>query len=1199
MSDENQVRVDIVSDEASLKAATREARSDLDQLQKSATGADKALHDAAGGADKLKDGLSGAKGAIVATTAEVTGLSEGAVAAVATLGAVAVGVSAIAVTMFTAYRDGKREVEAMNLAIERSNGYVGASRDQMRALAGEMATHSQLTIDQAKDIATALAASGRIGAGAFEKVGRMAGDFARVMGTDVAKVGPELIKLFDDPAQGAERLNRQMHFLSAAELDHIEHLVRMGEVTQAQTLLADKLGTRLGEIAPKLGILERGWNGVQGAASKAWDAMMGIGREQTTKQRLDAVYDRIIEVQAMGAGARNLPTGKQLPALRQEVLKLQEQLAAETQKVWEKSQAAEQNRNEQDSRDLVKRYSISARAADIDADILRLEKLRLTATGDMAQQYDEAIKKLRENRTKLFTEKIAAKTDLQKMIELGQKNELDAYYETGGEETMRIVAAKRAVASASKEKAAAEKEAAEAVKLHTDYLKAQIAPLEQHTLKLEEEVATYGMTASQIEAVNLQRLEEARNIAAENGAFPEHLAYLDQEIDLRRRLVAAAGSKEALDANKKATEEMRRDWQRMHEQLSQSLTDELMKGGQDAGELLENYFKTLVLRPIISGVVNAGMNAGASLLGINGSSGGADGLGSLLSNGSSLYNAATGGGIFGSVGGFGAGAASAASELALGASFVGPSASLASGAVGAGATAGLASGSAGAASGLAGLSAAAPWIAGGLAIASIFGGSLFGSKKPAPIEWGLVDLPRGPNPQQYYGSQPALSPWAQYMEHGPFGTLLTTGQHLSRNGMSAGALQSQVTHPLIELDKVLGGYLSEKEKNKISMALYNGREGEHGWSQAEVEGVMMRRLERISNAIGGWTDTLFDKTTGDLQSRYTKLAQILAIHADPELDKLAKATGSKGGLTSIKALQDLIAAATKSAQDLLGSMSLTLAALDSVTEFRGGLMSAMSTIRGDTETPESRINWLRSRLDEETDLGRQLDLAGQIKDLVLERYTSEREMIEQNRAAALEAAGVLRDFSKGLLVSDLSPLTNAQRLSEAGSQYQSLLGRVQGGDVAAAGQLTSAASTYLGEARGYYASGSQYSAIFDSVQTMLNQVASSSESSMNWQEQLLTIDQEALSGLGDLTSLTEDWTLNLENLLVDQTREFEKIGFSLETVATNTKDLDARIAVLIDAALGERFEKLSAVVEKSAQTTARAMTNAVQTAVRA
>jgi len=265
---------------------------------------------------------------------------------------------------------------------------------------------------------------------------------------------------------------------------------------------------------------------------------------------------------------------------------------------------------------------------------------------------------------------------------------------------------------------AAEQEAVAAAQLHADAVQSMIAPLEDQAARLEREVETYGMTEAAIQAAALARLEEARAIAAQNGAWPEHLAFLDREIAARQRLAAGADQKDALDAAKKVADEEAKYWERIHEDLGRSLTDELMKGGKGAGELLENYFKTLVFRPVIQGVVNLGMNA----LGFGGNVGAGGTVGggmNLLSAGNSAYNMFTGGGM---LGGFSAGAASMASELALGSSFVGPSASLASGAVGAGASAAAATGSAAGAGAVSSLAAAAPYAAAVVAAISLLSG---------------------------------------------------------------------------------------------------------------------------------------------------------------------------------------------------------------------------------------------------------------------------------------------------------------------------------------------------------------------------------------------------------------------------------------------------------------------------------------------
>lgn len=84
-------------------------------------------------------------------------------------------------------------------------------------------------------------------------------------------------------------------------------------------------------------------------------------------------------------------------------------------------------------------------------------------------------------------------------------------------------------------------------------------------------------------------------------------------------------------------------------------------------------------------------------------------------------------------------------------------------------------------------------------------------------------------------------------------------------------------------------------------------------------------------------------------------------------------------------------------------------------------------------------------------------------------------------------AATIRDWLNRLLLDErLSTLTPAQRLAEAERQYQLALA---GGDGQA---ITRAAEAYLAEARGMYASGAQYQAIFSAIVAQLAAIASGS-----------------------------------------------------------------------------------------------------------
>lgn len=193
----------------------------------------------------------------------------------------------------------------------------------------------------------------------------------------------------------------------------------------------------------------------------------------------------------------------------------------------------------------------------------------------------------------------------------------------------------------------------EITKAQAEYNKsveAMLGPLEQQATQLERQVENYGLAESAIQSTLVARLEEARAIAEANGAYPEHLAFLDREIEARQRIGSASSQKEFLDANKKAAEQSAREWEKFGDEINRSLTDALMRGFEDGKSFgknfvdsLTNSLKTSVLKigvNVVTGtgasLLNAGINAVAGTSGNNGGSG-TNYLG-LASNANSAYN---------------------------------------------------------------------------------------------------------------------------------------------------------------------------------------------------------------------------------------------------------------------------------------------------------------------------------------------------------------------------------------------------------------------------------------------------------------------------------------------------------------------------------------------------------------------------------
>ena len=204
-----------------------------------------------------------------------------------------------------------------------------------------------------------------------------------------------------------------------------------------------------------------------------------------------------------------------------------------------------------------------------------------------------------------------------------------------------------------------------AAKAQDDYVKAQLSSIAaaekaassagDALQKYEDEEKALVIAAAKnislaqaIAEVELARLREAQAKAIGSNANDGVLLALDEEIKKREQLAKAIGRKDGREAAKKSADDIAKEFKRVADQIEQSLTDALLRGFESGKGFAENFrdtlvnlFKTLVLRPIISAVVNPIAGSAASALGLNGGGNGSalDSLG----QGKSIYDAISGG----------------------------------------------------------------------------------------------------------------------------------------------------------------------------------------------------------------------------------------------------------------------------------------------------------------------------------------------------------------------------------------------------------------------------------------------------------------------------------------------------------------------------------------------------------------------------
>lgn len=147
------------------------------------------------------------------------------------------------------------------------------------------------------------------------------------------------------------------------------------------------------------------------------------------------------------------------------------------------------------------------------------------------------------------------------------------------------------------------------------------------------------------------------------------------DADLRREeLKAKARANFTVEANNAAAKSVADEWQRTADSINTSITEALLRGFESGKGFAENLrttivnmFKTMVLRPVVSAVVNTGTQAVGQALGFGGQQQGGGGLMGLANNASSLNSLYSAGSQFLTGGSAGASAASLGYANAIGA----------------------------------------------------------------------------------------------------------------------------------------------------------------------------------------------------------------------------------------------------------------------------------------------------------------------------------------------------------------------------------------------------------------------------------------------------------------------------------------------------------------------------------------------------
>lgn len=210
---------------------------------------------------------------------------------VAGLGAVA----AVGGVLLAAFAQGSAESTRLANAITLTGNVTGTTYGELNMLAAAMdevnGTHSQ-----AAEALEAIVGSGKIAREQMQDVGTAAVAMSRATGHAITDIVAEFVKLGEEPAQASAKLNQQYHYLTASVYAQIRALEEQGNAAGAaqlaQETYARAVTERAAEAEKNLGSLQRAWRGLKDVAAEAWDAMLGIGREDSLEERLKQAREK-------------------------------------------------------------------------------------------------------------------------------------------------------------------------------------------------------------------------------------------------------------------------------------------------------------------------------------------------------------------------------------------------------------------------------------------------------------------------------------------------------------------------------------------------------------------------------------------------------------------------------------------------------------------------------------------------------------------------------------------------------------------------------------------------------------------------------------------------------------------------------------------------------------------------------------------
>lgn len=239
---------------------------------------------------QLKDMFGGVGAAARAMGTYIAGL-------VTPFTAAAAALALIGGAGYLAWSQNRGEMQAFEMALIRTNGVLGVTSTELSNTANALASNG-FSRSAAASALTELARGGDVAKDSLKDFTQVALDMSKYVDQSVGDTVKIFAKLADEPVKASTELTKQMHYLSAAQLEQIKSLEEVGRKTDAariaQQAYADAVTPTIAAYKANLGPLETALAYWTKKANQMWDALRGGG--ETGESRIAKLRQELADL---------------------------------------------------------------------------------------------------------------------------------------------------------------------------------------------------------------------------------------------------------------------------------------------------------------------------------------------------------------------------------------------------------------------------------------------------------------------------------------------------------------------------------------------------------------------------------------------------------------------------------------------------------------------------------------------------------------------------------------------------------------------------------------------------------------------------------------------------------------------------------------------------------------------------------------